>query len=185
MTEHRELSRFENATQDRIPWEKRAQIILNQFDSVSKLSWRKAFRSDIDLFGRLVKDVLKLDQAQPGRPGPRPALDYDQGVARLRQYMGTDYAVEPFRDAYRHLANGRSIRAMARKTGLSKNHVHRLTTGELEPDAYALREIAKAFDKSPSYFAEWRAMWVANAIVDRLVDNPEASIAIYRRLKDQ
>lgn len=185
MTEHRELRVFEDATRDRMPWDRRAQMILTQFNAVDKLSWRKAFGTDIDLFGRLVKDILKLDQAQPGRPGPRPALDYEQGVARLKQYMGTDYAVEQFRDAFRYLANGRSIRALARKTGLSKNHVHRLTTGEIEPDAYAMTQIAKAFDKSPSYFVEWRAMWVANAIVNRLADHPESSIALYRKLKDR
>lgn len=159
-------------------------MILSQFGSVERLSWRKAFSSDIDLFGRLVKDILKLDQAQPGRPGPRPALDYDQGVARLRQYMGQDYAIEPFRPAFKHLANGRSIRALARKTGLSKNHIHRLTTGEMEPDVFSMGEIAKAFSKNPSYFMEWRAMWLANAIVNRVMENPEASITLYRKMKD-
>jgi transcriptional regulator with XRE-family HTH domain len=184
MSRPRELTVFQDATRDRIPWDRRAQMILSQFDSVEKLAWRKAFGADIDLFGRLVKDVLKLDQAQPGRPGPRPALDYGQGVARLKQYMGSDYAIEPFRDAFKHLADGRSIRALARKTGLSKNHVHRLTTGEIEPDAYAMTQIAKAFGKNASYFAEWRAMWIANAIVGRLIDNPESSISLYRKMKD-
>lgn len=179
-----DLLKFEQATKDKLPWDRRAVMILAQFGSVEKLVWRKAFESDIDLFARLVKDILKLDQAQPGRPGPRPALDYEQGVARLRQYMGQDYSMEPFEASLKNLANGRSIRALARKTGLSKNHIHRLLTGEIEADAYAMREIARAFDKHPSFFAEWRAMWVANAIVERLMNQPESSIVLYRKLKD-
>ena len=179
-----DLSAFEQATKEKAPWDRRAAMISAQFNSVDQLSWRKAFQTDIDLFGRLVKDILKLDQAQPGRPGPRPALDYEQGVARLRQYMGQDYSLDGFRDSLKHLANGRSIRSLARKTGLSKNHIHRLMTGEMQPDAYAMRQIADAFGKHPSYFLEWRSMWIACAIVDRVTLNPEASIALYRKMRD-
>lgn len=177
------LSGFEQATKEDLPWDKRAAMITSQFSSVENLKWRKAFESDIDLFARLVKDILKLDQAQPGRPGPRPALDYEQGVARLRQYMGQDYSLDVFPRTLKDLANGSSIRAIARKTGLSKNHVHRLMTGDLEPDAYAMSCVADAYGKHPSYFVEYRALWVANAIVNRLADNPESSIALYRKLK--
>lgn len=178
------LAPFEQATKDKVAWDRRAALILSQFDSVEKLRWRKAFESDIDLFARLVKDILKLDQAQPGRPGPRPALDYKEGVARLKQYMGQDYALDPFPESLKNLANGRSIRAVARKSGLSKNHIHRLLTGELEPDAYAMSRIAEAFGKHPSYFPEWRDFWITNALVHRLRDHPESSIALYRRFKD-
>lgn len=178
-----DLGSFEQATKDKVAWDRRAAMILDQFSSVDKLRWRKAFESDIDLFARLVKDILKLDQAQPGRPGPRPALDYKQGVARLRQYLGQDYAMDEFPVALKGLANGRSIRSVARKTGLSKNHIHRLLTGELAADAYAMSEIAAAFDKHPSFFLEWRAMWIANALVHHVVDHPEASIALYRRFR--
>lgn len=178
-----DLAPFEQATKAKVAWDRRAAMILEQFNSVEKLRWRKAFETDIDLFARLVKDILKLDQAQPGRPGPRPALDYEQGVARLRQYMGQDYAMDEFPVALKALANGRSIRSLARKTGLSKNHIHRLLTGDIEPDAFAMTEIARAFDKHPSFFLEWRAMWVANAIVNRMVSQPESSVALYRRFK--
>lgn len=177
------LTQFEQATRDKVPWDRRATMILAQFESVDKLRWRKAFESDIDLFARLVKDILKLDQAQPGRPGPRPALDYQQGVARLKQYMGQDYSLETFPQALKTLANGRSIRSLARKTGLSKNHVHRLLTGEMAPDAYAMQAVATAFTKHPSYFSEWRAMWITNAVMNRVLENPESSIVLYRKLK--
>lgn len=178
-----DLAPFEQATREKVSWDRRAAMIVSQFGSVEKLQWRKAFESDIDLFGRLVKDILKLDQAQPGRPGPRPALDYAQGVARLKQYMGQDYSLDDFQHSLRDLANGRSIRSIARKTGLSKNHVHRLLTGEVQPDGYAMRAVAEAFGKHPSYFPEWRAMWITNAMVNRLEGNPESSIVLYRKLR--
>lgn len=179
-----DLAEFERATRDKMAWDSRAKMIASQFGSVDKLHWRKAFASDIDLFARLVKDILKLDQAQPGRPGPRPALDYEEGVSRLRQYMGQDYALDPFPEALRVLGDGRSIRSLARKTGLSKNHIHRLLTGDISPDAYAMSTIAESFGKHPSYFLEWRTMWIASAIVDRLTSQPESSISMYRKLKD-
>lgn len=185
MSTNRDLAVFEQATKEKVSWDRRARVILSQFDSVEKLAWKKAFSSDIDLFARLVRDILKLDQTQPGRPGPRPALDLDQGISRLRQYMGEDYAVVSFPEAFKDLAAGRSIRSLARKCDLSKNHVHRLMTGEMAPDAYAMTQVAKAFGKHPSFFSEWRSMWIANAIVNRLDAQPESSMVLYRKLKDR
>jgi transcriptional regulator with XRE-family HTH domain len=175
---------FEEMTKGKVSWDKRAKLITTQFDSVEKLSWKKAFAADIDLFARLVRDILKLEQAQPGRPGPRPALDLHDGVTRLRQYMGEDYAVVPFPEAIREMAGKRSIRSLARKVDLSKNHVHRLLTGEMQPDAYSMAQIAKAFGKHPSFFMEYRNAWIAAAVVSRLEDNPESSISLFRKFKD-
>lgn len=182
---NRDLTSFEAASEEKLTWDKRAQMILSQFGAVEGLVWNKAFQTDVDLFARLVKDILKLDQAQPGRPGPRPALDYEQGVTRLKQYMGEDYALEAFPEALKYLSNGRSIRAVARRADLSKNHVHRLLTGEVAPDAYAMKQIAEAFGKHPSYFLEWRAMWVANAIVEQMIKQPETSIAVFQKFRSR
>jgi DNA-binding phage protein len=180
---NRDLQAFVETEQNPVPWDRRARLIVRQFGSVEQLAWRKAFRTDLDLYARTIKDILKLDQAPPGRPGPRPALDYDQGIARLSQYMGEDYSLEPFKYAFRSLAGQRSIRSLARKVDLSKTQVHRLLEGDLEPGSYEMSQIAKAFGKHPSFFVEWRAMWITNALVQRLIDNPEASIVLYGKLK--
>lgn len=163
-------------------WEKRSAKIRERFPSTAHLDWKKAFDNDIDLFGRILRDVLKVDQSQPGRPGPRPALDYKQGVARLRQLMGQDYTCLPFHEAFKILSDGRSIRHLAVKTGLDRNMVYKLLRGDHAPDVYAMSQVAKSFDKHPSFFLEYRIMYIAAALMERMEWAPESTIGTYRKL---
>lgn len=176
---------FREANQQKLPWDKRAQLIQERFPSSRDLNWKAAFDRDLNLFGRIMRDILKLDQAAPGRPGPRPSLDQTQATKRLRQFMGQDYSILPFAEAFRILAGERSIRQLARKVDLTKTQVHRLLRNEMEPDAYVMEQVAKAFDKRPSYFLEYRTLVIANALLDRMAYAPESTIGIYRKLLDQ
>jgi transcriptional regulator with XRE-family HTH domain len=180
-----DLSMFEEANKKKIPWDKRAVMIKERFPSTGKLNWNVAFDRDLDLFARIVRDILKLDQAQPGRPGPRPSLDYGQATHRLRQFMGQDYAMLPFPEALKALTGGLSIRKLSEKTGLERNLVHQLLRGEREPDVYAMTQIAKAYEKHPSYFMEYRILFITSAIVGRIEDVPEATINLYRKMVEE
>lgn len=183
MSKH-DLSIFDEANATKAPWDKRAALIRERFPSTERLDWKDAFDKDLDLFARVVRDILKIDQAQPGRPGPRPSLDYGQGTHRLRQYMGQDYALLPFPEALRVLTGDLSIRKIAQKTGLDRNLIHRLFRGTIQPDAYEMTQIARAYDKHPSYFLEYRVLFITSAVADRIEGVPEASINLYRKMID-
>lgn len=163
-------------------WTERVGVIHKQFPSTTNLDWKKAFDEDLDLFGRIIRDILKLDQVEPGRSGPRPALEMMQAHRSLRALSGDDYATVPFREAYRALTHGRSLRGLSAKTSLAKSRLHRLMTGEIEPTFDDMEKIAGAFKKHASYFAEWRAGFVTAIVNDRLAQAPEASIVYYDRL---
>lgn len=166
----------------KIPWEKRSKLIKEKFPSVGTINWEKAFTTDIDLMGSILKDVLKEDLAIKGRPGPRAAIPYEEGMARLKQYMGDDYTVLAFPEAFKALAAGRSIRHLCGTTGLDRTLVFRLLNGKVEPDAYVMQEIAKGFKKDPSYFAEYRLLAITKAVADSFDRYPETSINVYRKL---
>lgn len=93
--------------------------------------------------------------------------------------------MEAFPRALKDLAQDRSIRSLANKTGLERSHLHRLLSGQREPDAYSMRVIAYSFQKHPSYFAEWRTLYIAAALMRRLEWNADATIGLYTRFDQQ
>lgn len=160
----------------KLAWDERVDLIERQFPSVEALDWRRAFDRDLDLFAWIMKDVLKVDAAEPGRSGPKPSVDYRSGVRRFRQLMGDDYSMRPFHEAFSILAGDRSLSSLAAKTGVSRSQVRRLLRGEIEPSATEMELIAKGFSKSPGYFLEYRRGVVLAAIHERLTAVPEASV---------
>lgn len=181
MNPKHDLSAFQELNQEKVPWSKRAKVIKEVFPSTGKLNWKAAFDRDIDLLGRVLRDILKVDQTEQGRPGPRPSLDYEVGTRRLRQILGEDYSMLPFYESLKLLAGDRSIRHLATKCGVSHSHVQRLLAGDRDPDIQTLEKIAKAFGKHPSFFLEYRLLYIARTILDKLSDAPEATINIYRK----
>lgn len=167
----------------RIPWSRRLATIHSQFPSTKNLDWAEAFRRDHELWVRIMSDIIKADQAEPGRDGPKPrAVDVDRGMATIRQMMGQDYSLLPFCEAFTVLARGYSLSHLARKTAISRSKVHRLLRGDDTPTAEEMEQTARSFGKHPSYFAEYRAAYITAMVHERMEDNPETSIAIYRRM---
>lgn len=180
-----DLSKFNELNeQGKVPWEKRANLIHEQFPSVKEVDWNTAFSNDLDLFARVVKDILKADQAGPSRPGPRPSLDYGRASRRLHEMVADEFTHLPFTEALPLLAQGRSVRSIAAKTGLNRNHVHRVLTGKMDPDVYTMREVARAFGKKPQFFREYRQIYIVAAIMERLDQVPDADVNIYKKLKE-
>jgi hypothetical protein len=169
----------------KVPWEERAEQIRARFPTVKEFDWNTNLASDLDLFGRMVRDVLKLEQAVPGRPGPRPSLDVGVATRRLQQLWGNDYTIRAFPEALRILSDGLSVRELSALTGLNRGRMHRLLTHKQSPDGYELRACAAAFGKHPSYFLEWRILYITRAIVARLEWSPETTVDLFRSLDRQ
>ena len=166
----------------RTPWTERLKTIKSQWPSVENLNWEKAFREDIELFGRIIRDILKQEQAEPGHSGPRPSLDQKTAKSKLLQILGMDYSVERFPDAFKTLAENRSIRHLANKTGLNRNTIHRLFKEEINPDIFTMQVISEAFDRHPSYFLEYRMEVIMLALEHQMNLNPEVTIDLYRKV---
>lgn len=168
------------------PWQERVKVVDEVFPSYARLDWRKAFDGDIELFARVMRDILKTDQTEPGRSGPRPNLNRGPALAKLREYMGSDYSELPFPLALQVLAGEKaSVRSIAHKTGLARMFTHRLLMGERPVDMVTIETVAKAYKKNPGYFLEYRVAFVLAALGDRLAVSPETSVGLYRRLKGE
>lgn len=169
----------------KVSWEERAALIKERFPNIDEFDWSAALEDDLELFGRILRDILKLEQAVPGRPGPRPSLDVSAATKRIQQLFGDDFTIAPFDEALRVLAGDRSIRHVARITGLNKDTVHRLMRGDIEPDGFIMRQCAEAFNKHPSYFLEWRELYIVKTIMSRLNWSPETTVDIFKKLDAQ
>lgn len=166
----------------KVPWKERYKIIGEYFPRAVKLDWHEAFR-DVELWGNLLQDLIKLDDTKPGRSGPRPIVPREIAEQRLKQMLRTDFSDLEFRDAFDVLREKRSIRSIAAKTGLDRNMVQRLLSGEKEPDLQLMEQIAIAFKKQPAYFLEWRTAYVLGALESRMMTSPEMTTDLYRRLR--
>lgn len=161
----------------------RRTMISEQFPAVDKLDWERAFSDDFGLLGTLIRDILRLDVPDPGKSGPRPVLELEEGMAALHRLLKDDFGTLPFHQSLEVLRGQLSLRGLANKTGLSKTQVARLLGGEVSPTPDEMQRVADAFRKHPSYFMEWRASAVAAAIVARLLNAPEASISAYSQIR--
>lgn len=179
-----------------MPWDERYALIRRSFqlgDLIATESeecveaWQKAFDRDDDLLFQIVKDIFKSDQAIPGRPGPRPALDVAKTQPQLdallgRDYLDRPYAMLPFPKVFELMVGKRTLRHVRSMTGLSLPTIHRLLRGEITPTSEMMVRVAEGFKKKPSFFLEWRVGAVASAIVSKLMAAPEKSIPTYESL---
>lgn len=164
----------------RVPWQHRVEQIEEQFPSV-KSDWNVILRDD-DVFGRLLRDILKIDQIDPGRAGPRPNLDYDRGMQSWRELTGEDFCQLPFPRAFKAITYKQSLTQVARKTGISRSRVDRLLKEQDRPTVDDMRQIAKAYGKKPAFFAEYRTEYIIASMVARLEYEYELTVTIYKKL---
>lgn len=165
----------------RVPWDERLKLIESEFPGALQADFNIVLR-DNDVFARVLKDILKVDQIEPGRAGPRPNLDFDRGMQTWKEMTGQDFSEQPFHLAFQTLTRGESFTVIARKTVISRSRVYKLWQGEIGPTVEDLRSIAKAYGKKPAFFAEYRAEYILAAIAARLTRETEMTIALYLKL---
>lgn len=163
-------------------WAERVEMVHEHFPSTQKSSKWVSSIDDMDILGDIVRDILRLDQAEPGKSGPRPAPDAKMGVRTLRQITGEDYSILPFAQAFQILARGMSLTTLARKTYMSRSKLHRLLRGVEQPTPMEMKAVAGVFRKHPAYFFEFRAAYIMAILGDKLEAVPEASITLYQKV---
>ena len=136
-----------------------------------------------DRLASILRDIIKVSEA-PAQRGVRVMPPREVGEARLNDLRNGGCTTQPFAVAFRYLAGGRSRTALARRTGIARTHVHRLITGQYPPSMEDMERIAKAFDRRPTYFLEYRVGLISKQVSDYLTANPEASIPLAKQLAD-
>jgi hypothetical protein len=162
-------------------WEDNLKKVREQYPTLRDASWMQVLREDQDVFSDMLGDVLKT-RGKRSKPGKRPVLDRNVAVEEFEKISGQSFSDLPFHRAFQALTFGRSIRNIASKTGLQKDHVHRLLKGTVSPSFDAMEKVAAAFSKDPSYFVEYRVNYVLLMIGNYLTQNPETASVWYKRM---
>jgi hypothetical protein len=134
-----------------------------------------------DVLHRLLADVY---EATFGADAP-PTLD------DLWQLMSAQprYASAPFGQAVVEALGDRSINWLAQQTGVSQPTLSRMVNGikpvvnikDVSGSMYRLERIASVLRVHPSYFAEWRRMWIMTLLDSAFTAQPTLSIGVFRR----
>jgi transcriptional regulator with XRE-family HTH domain len=165
----------------RLSWDERVALIYDHFPGCKNPNWN-VILDDLDTLGEVVRDILRIEQAVPGKSGPRPSPDVKEGMKSFRKLNGDDHTILPFSEAFKVLAGQQSRTQLARKTGIARTQVHRLLHGDCDPSPQEINQIARAFGKEPSYFLEFRTAFIMAALGARLEMVPEATIGLYRKV---
>jgi transcriptional regulator with XRE-family HTH domain len=161
-------------------WEKRYQLIQSSYPNINSIDWSSAVNDD-EIFIKMLGDILKSER-KVSTPGKRPSLNKSDGINRLNKILDRDYSSLEFDRAFKALTNGRSIRSIHAKTGISKSHVQRLLSGQDIPSIQTIEKIADGFNKHPSYFLEYRIFKVLESFNDLMIKNPETATSWYKKI---
>lgn len=165
----------------RAPWNERLRLIEEHFPHVRDVDFNVVLR-DERTFSRLLTDILKVDQIEAGRAGPRPPVEHERGMALWNEWTGADFSRDPFPVTFRRLAGKQSYTQIARRTGLSRPKVFRLMKGTEDPTVSDLRAIADAYGKRPGHFAEYRVAYILALFAAKVELDPDRSVRLYLRL---
>lgn len=149
--------------------------------SDSEEFWAKYLNEHPDVLHRLLADVY---EATYGADHP-PTLDelWDLMSAAPR------FASEPFGDATLRLLQGRSVNWLAAQSGIAQPVLHRLIHGERavvnvkdpKGSMQRIEQVARALRVHPSYFEEWRRLWIMFLLDSAFMTQPNLSMAVFRR----
>lgn len=165
-------------------WQATLDRIEREVPGTKEVDWASLFKADPKILGDLVNDVIKINISEKGRPGKRSAQSAEDIEEDLKKLTGEDYAVRPFPEALKAAMGGRSIRHVASQAHLDKMTVHRLLQGRGAPaTAEQIEWLAKAVKKDPSYFMEYRVLYVCSVVYQIMMMSSEAATIQFNKLK--
>ena len=128
--------------------------------------------------------VTKSDDAKRegrGRDGRR-VMPKDANLADLWDMITPRYSMDVFPVAFKELQGDRSLRAMSYKIGIDHRELSRMLLGKQTLTLYALDLIATKCRVNPTFFSEYRILYVQEALGAIMAAKPNLSIGVIKRL---
>lgn len=142
--------------------------------------WEQTLRQRPDVLHRFLADVHR---SVHGTTRP-PTLD------ELWSLVAEPvFSADPFPVAFETARGTRSMAQIATYAGMHRATLKRyvdeerpiVSTQDPGGSMHRLEVVAKALGVHPSYFSEWRRLWVMSLIDVAFTDRPELSVSLYRR----
>lgn len=146
-------------------------------ERASRDAWIAVFSERPEVMHRVLRELIKQVYAKPGRTGQRP-MPREEEVDFWGLIHGEQTDL-PIPEILPKLHNY-SERKMCSLVAMSRAQYQRMLKGEYEPNAFEIREIAKAVGKTPTFFVEYRKIMAISAFVNLLNDRPGIASMLYR-----
>lgn len=158
--------------------------------TVDRDFWREYLTEHPDVMYRLLGDLYQASRAVAGRrkpPTTKATLD------DIYQLVTPQFSNQPFGEAVKAALGSRSVSWLAQQIHVHHSQVIRLMSGEREivsirdpaGSMFRLEAVARALNVHPSYFLEWRRLWILSLIDDAFAEQPNLSIGVYKRFAGQ
>lgn len=136
------------------------------------------------ILGDIYAEVKAQEERNAGvrRVGRRPRPTRVSLAEVYATIFPEQYTTDPFPLALEKLLIGRSMRQFAMAVPCNHGTVSRLVAGYVEPDLVMLERVAAAAKVHPSYFCEWRAMFVGRLLTEILLVRPNLGIKALKAL---
>jgi hypothetical protein len=149
-------------------------------------AWARVLSEQPDVMFSVIAYIVKVVKATDGprKTGRRPGvhgLSFDEVWDVLYPQR---YTLEPLTDALPKLMAGKSQRQVAPLVPCNQATLSRILSGQVQPDIVLLRNLARALKVPPTYFAEYRALRMAQLVQDVLLAQPNVSVSIFKRLQN-
>lgn len=163
-----------------------------EIDKLTAADWIDFFKERPDVFTKLLGEIYIITKTQElsQKKSGRRTRYINGNLDELWGMIAPRYSTATFADSVREIMGTQSLRAFAAKIPMHHHSLARLMRGERQivnpndpiSSMHLLERIAKAGNVHPAFFAEWRTLYVTNAISSVLQDNPHMSIAIVGQL---
>jgi hypothetical protein len=162
--------------------------------NATEKDWVDLFDERPDVMHSILGDIYaitKANQAVTRKPGRRPR-HVNGNLDELYAMITPTYATVPFGEAVAELIGTQSIRQFSAKIPMHYWSLIRLMRGErqivnpydIEASMKTLEMIAKAGKVQPSYFVEYRTLYIMAVFRDVFAAKPNVSIGLMKRLRD-
>lgn len=145
--------------------------------------WEQMLTSNPKVLWGLVADVVKAVKAAEGdrKTGRRPAASVTSLDELYELLFPKRYESSPFPVALHMALGSKSQRTFAEEVGINQATISRLLSGKTPPTVEMMERAAYVLKIPPTYFAEYRAMKLAQILTDVLMANPEMTVEALRR----
>lgn len=144
----------------------------------AKRAWVAAFNARPDAMHSLLADFIKQVHAQPGKIGQRPMPKEEQVDFESLLWGEENYL--PLVQVLPKLVKV-SERAFCQQIAMSRAQYQRMLRGEYDPTVHQLRIIAKAINRPPMFFLEYRKAMAIAAFVNLIDERPGIATSLYRQ----
>lgn len=168
-----------------------------QYPSTTKLTesdWIEFFDERPDVMHQILGDIFVITKAHNAtvkKSGRRPRY-INGSLDELWEMITPKYSTDPFGESVKTLIGDQSIRSFAAKIPMHYWSLIRLMRGErqivnphdISASMTTLEQIAKAGNVHPTFFAEYRTLYIFSMFHDVFAAKPNFTIGLTKRLSE-